>query len=54
MKGEWSTRLSSSHEEGILPASALDAATGLPTAARLSELGLGDIAAELKQKNLVP
>jgi len=31
-----------------------DAATGLPTAARLSELGLGDIAAELKQKNLVP
>jgi len=30
-----------------------DAATGLPTAARLGELGLGDVAAELKQKKLV-
>ena len=30
-----------------------DAATGLPTAARLGELGLDDVAAELKQRNLI-
>jgi aldehyde:ferredoxin oxidoreductase len=30
-----------------------DATTGLPTESRLKELGLGDIAAELKQKNLI-
>jgi aldehyde:ferredoxin oxidoreductase len=30
-----------------------DAATGLPTESRLKELGLGDVAAQLKQKNLV-
>jgi aldehyde:ferredoxin oxidoreductase len=29
-----------------------DAGTGLPTEARLKELGLADIAADLKQKNL--
>jgi aldehyde:ferredoxin oxidoreductase len=30
-----------------------DAATGLPTASRLEELGLGHVADELEQKNLI-
>jgi aldehyde:ferredoxin oxidoreductase len=30
-----------------------DPATGLPTAARLGELGLDDVAADLKQRNLI-